>query len=202
MMRVLFEPGRGHIAAPAIFLDRDGVINRRRPNDYVLEWSQFTFIPGIREALKKLSSLLRMPMVVISNQAAVGKGLLKPSDLETITRRMHQVLSADGTAIAAYYYCIHKSDDHCHCRKPRPGLLFESASDLNIDLTRSVFIGDSESDVRAARSAGCEPIFFGGPNVAQLPDLTGGTLEEVAVVSGAEELFPVVFNCLAALREK
>ena len=96
----------------AIFVDRDGVINRRRPDDYVLDWSQFVFTPGIREALKALSTL-QLPMVVVSNQAAVGKGLLKCSDLEAITDRMHQILLAGGTTINAYYYCIHKADDHC-----------------------------------------------------------------------------------------
>jgi D-glycero-D-manno-heptose 1,7-bisphosphate phosphatase len=199
-MRIVYETGRVGVASPAIFIDRDGVINLRRPDDYVLEWSQFVFTPGIRKALKDLSTL-RLPMAVISNQAAVGKGLLKPSELEAITSRMHEILLADGTTIAAYYYCIHKSDDHCDCRKPRPGLLLDSASDLNIDLSRSIFVGDSESDVQAARSAGCEPILFdcGG---ARLLNPTNGTPEGVAVACTAEELYPVALNCLAARGDK
>src|SRR5580692_57746 len=106
MLEIVFSKKASSGRGPAIFLDRDGVINCRRPGDYVLDWSQFEFVPGIREALKQLSSL-RLPMIVISNQAAVGKGLLTPADLEGITTRMNEVLLADGTPLSAAYYCTH-----------------------------------------------------------------------------------------------
>ena len=145
---------------PAIFIDRDGVINCRRPGDYVLDWSQFVFMPGIREALRQLSSL-RLPMIIISNQAAVGKGLLDSAGLEEITARMNEALLADGTSLAAAYYCTHRIEDHCPCRKPKPALLFSAAADFNIDLSRSIFIGDSDTDIQAARAAGCAAVLFG-----------------------------------------
>ena len=85
-MRILFSEDKS-VRGPAIFIDRDGVINLLRPSDYVLDWSQFVFVPGIREALKQLASL-GLPMIVISNQAAVGKGLLDTAGLEEITSKM------------------------------------------------------------------------------------------------------------------
>lgn len=159
MLRVIFsKPNRGP-KAPAIFLDRDGVINLRRPDDYVLDWSQFTFLDGIRAALRQLATL-QLPMIVISNQAAVGKGLLSPADLEEITNRMHQVLLDDGVTLNAAYYCIHRADENCTCRKPKPGLLYAAASDFDVDLSRSVFIGDSGTDIAAAHAAGCASAWF------------------------------------------
>jgi len=160
LLRILFREINGAAKGPAIFIDRDGVINCRRPGDYVLDWSQFVFIPGIREALKQLSSL-GLPMIIISNQAAVGKGLLDPAGLEEITARMNEALLVDGTSLAAAYYCTHRIEDHCPCRKPKPALLLSAAADFNIDLTRSIFIGDSDTDVQAARAAGCASVLFG-----------------------------------------
>ena len=160
MLRILFSEPNSNVKGSAIFLDRDGLINRRRANDYVLDWSQFIFIPGIRAALKQISTL-GLPMIVISNQAAVGKGLLSSTDLREITIKMREVLLEDGTPLAAAYYCIHRQDENCICRKPKPGLLQAAAEDFNIDLSRSVFIGDSETDLQAARAAGCVPVLFG-----------------------------------------
>jgi D-glycero-D-manno-heptose 1,7-bisphosphate phosphatase len=159
LLRIIFSEEKETARGPAIFIDRDGVINQRRPDDYVLNWSQFIFVPGIREALKQIASLGR-PMIVISNQAAVGKGLLDPAGLQEITAQMHKALAADGTFLAAAYYCTHRPDEDCGCRKPKPELLFSAARDFNIDLSRSIFIGDSDTDVQAARAAGCEPVLF------------------------------------------
>ena len=195
MLRILFSEPKNTVKGPAIFIDRDGVINCRRPNDYVLDWSQFIFVPGMRAALKQLASL-GLPAIVISNQAAVGKGLLPSSRLEEITTQMQQMLLSDGTPLAAAYYCIHRSDENCLCRKPKPGLLERAAADFHIDLGKSIFIGDSETDVQAARAAGCKPVFFGsGPKVAsralELP-------HEVSEAVTANELFDVAARCLQA----
>jgi len=160
LFRIVFSEERRDVRGPAIFIDRDGVINCRRPGDYVLDWSQFVFMPEIRQALKQLSSL-DLPMIVISNQAAVGKGLLTLAGLREITDRMHKTLAADGTFLAAAYYCPHTPDEDCVCRKPKPGLLYRAAENFNIDLSRSVFIGDSHTDVQAARAAGCASVFLG-----------------------------------------
>jgi D-glycero-D-manno-heptose 1,7-bisphosphate phosphatase len=157
---MIFSEVQSNAKGPAIFIDRDGVINCRRPSDYVLNWSQFIFTPGIREAMRKLSSL-GLPMIIVSNQAAVGKGLLNSDVLEGITARLHQTLLTDGTSLTAAYYCPHRADENCVCRKPKAGLLYKAADDFNIDLGRSVFIGDSDSDVQAAHAASCQPVLFG-----------------------------------------
>jgi histidinol-phosphate phosphatase family protein len=136
-------------------------------------------------------------MLVISNQAAVGKGLLTSSALEEITRRVQENLANDGTAINAYYYCVHRADEGCACRKPRAGLLLQAAADFNIDLTRSIFIGDSETDVQAAHSARCEPILF-GPGVSQSSTSTDW-IAGVTVAPTAESLYQAAVQSLRAI---
>jgi D-glycero-D-manno-heptose 1,7-bisphosphate phosphatase len=189
---MLFSKNDGRARGPAIFLDRDGVINCRPPDDYVLDWSQFVFLPGIREALKELSRL-HLPMIVISNQSGVSKGLIKPRILESITKEMYRGLCADGTHLAAVYYCPHRADENCACRKPKPGLLLEAAADFNIDLVRSVFVGDSETDVQAARAAGCNPVFFDSNRNSQRID--------APVAQTADELVRVVERILQTKAE-
>jgi D-glycero-D-manno-heptose 1,7-bisphosphate phosphatase len=192
LLRILFSEVNKNVRRPAIFIDRDGVINRLRPSDYVLDWSQFVFTPGIREALKQLVSL-GLPMVVISNQAAVGKGLLDTAGLEEITSKMYQELAHDGTFLTAAYYCPHRSDENCACRKPKPALLQAAAADLNIDLTRSIFVGDSDTDVQAARAAGCGSVLFGSDIDLQLKSLVGPLTARRAV-----DLYAVVAQHLQA----
>jgi D-glycero-D-manno-heptose 1,7-bisphosphate phosphatase len=179
--------------SPAIFIDRDGVINCRRPDDYVLDCSQFVFMPGMRTALKQLASL-GLPMIVISNQAAVGKGLLDSAGLELITMQMQQALLSDGTPLAAVYYCIHRADENCSCRKPKPGLLERAAADFHIDLSTSVFIGDSETDMQAARAAGCTPVLLG----AGLKEAPSGrdAPQGVAQARAPHDLFAVAARCV------
>jgi D-glycero-D-manno-heptose 1,7-bisphosphate phosphatase len=150
-------------------------------------------MPGIRVALKQLASL-GLPIIVISNQAAVGKGLLDSACLEEITTRMHHTLLADGTFVAAAYYCIHSPGENCPCRKPRPGLLTQAAEDFQIDLRRSVFIGDADTDVQAGWAAGCKPVLFG----ARRPEGFGPveSTASLSVARTAGELFRVTANCL------
>jgi D-glycero-D-manno-heptose 1,7-bisphosphate phosphatase len=192
LLRILFSELNKTAKGPAIFIDRDGVINCRRPGDYVLDWSQFVFMSGIREALKQLSTL-RLPMIIISNQAAVGKGLLDPAGLEEITARMNEELLADGTSLAAAYYCTHRVEDHCQCRKPKPALLFSAAADFNIDLTRSIFIGDSDTDVHAARAARCASVLFGSDVTLQPTSPS-----DLPIVGRAMDLYAVVAKYVQA----
>ena len=194
MLRILFSEVDKSARRPAIFIDRDGVINLLRPSDYVLDWSQFVFVPGIREALKQLASL-GLPMIVISNQAAVGKGLMDTAGLEEITSKMYQELAHDGTFLTAAYYCPHRPDENCPCRKPKPALLQAAATDLNIDLTRSVFIGDSDTDVEAAHTAGCKPVLFG--TGARAVSDSSACETEVPVARTAQDLFTVVSTGLS-----
>jgi D-glycero-D-manno-heptose 1,7-bisphosphate phosphatase len=180
-------------SASAIFIDRDGVINCHRPNDYVLDWSQFVFVEGIREALRDLSSL-QLPMILISNQSAVGRGLLEQSGLEEITHRMWTSLQQDGVALNAAYFCLHRPDELCACRKPQPELLKQAASDFAVDLTRSVFIGDSDADVKAAQAVGCHPVLFGSGLTAV--SLSREWTKEIPVARTAADLFRVTLESL------
>ena len=148
-------PGR----RPAIFLDRDGVINERVVGGYVTNWSEFRFLSGVLPVLRELGRL-RLPLIVVSNQAGVGKGLMSRAALGRITERFVAHLTRAGAPIAAVYYCPHAPDAGCRCRKPRPGLLLRAARDCGIHLGRSILIGDSPSDVEAARAAGCQSILF------------------------------------------
>lgn len=192
MLRILFSELGTRAKGPAIFLDRDGVINCRRPGDYVLNWSEFEFMPGMREALKQVSSL-KLPMIVISNQACVGKGLLSSAGLEDITARMNEALLADGTSLAAAYYCPHRPDENCPCRKPKPGLLQSAAEDFKVDLSRSVFVGDSDTDVEAAGAAGCSSVMFSlDTNLMPASQLQHAVAREPA------DLYPVIAKCVHA----
>jgi D-glycero-D-manno-heptose 1,7-bisphosphate phosphatase len=194
---MIFSSERVGVGGPAIFIDRDGVINRRRPDDYVLEWSQFRFVPGIRSALRQIASL-GLPIIIISNQAAVGRGLLDPVALEKITAQLHEVLLTDEVTLSAAYYCPHRSDANCPCRKPKPELFFHAARDFSIDLSRSIFIGDSDTDVQAALAAGCKPVLF-GPGLVASADKSEWP-PGLPVAQCPEDLFNVAAKCLQATR--
>jgi D-glycero-D-manno-heptose 1,7-bisphosphate phosphatase len=169
-MRFLFteRPARGRRAA--IFLDRDGVINERIVGGYLTEWEGFRFLAGIPQALGALSRL-RLPIIVVSNQAGVGKRLVRPSALGKITERFVNLLGASGARIDAVYYCPHTPNDGCRCRKPLPGLLLRAARDWRLNLRASVMVGDGAHDMEAAQAAGCRGILLeaGGatPSAAQ-----------------------------------
>jgi histidinol-phosphate phosphatase family protein len=181
-LRFLFgrPPSAGR--RPAIFLDRDGVINERITGGFVTSWDEFRFLPGIPQALAELSRL-RLPMIVISNQAGISQGLVRPSALRDLTERFAGALAKAGAWIDAAYYCPHAPDDGCRCRKPRAGLLLEAARDWRLDLGRSVFVGDSARDLEAARAAGCRNVLLkAGTAPASPPDSVSGeavTVERV-----------------------
>ena len=106
---------------------------------------------------------------------------------------MHQVLLEDGTPLAAAYYCTHRPDEYCVCRKPKPALLRAAADDFNIDLSRSIFIGDSDTDVQAGRAAGCASVLFGSENGPQPTSQT-----DLFTVCEATDLFALVATYLQA----
>lgn len=137
----------------AIFLDRDGVICENR-TDHVKNWPEFEFIPGARESIAALSRL-GLPIVVVTNQALVGRGLASTQDIEDIHQHMIAELSAHGGRIDRVLYCPHRSEDNCGCRKPEPGMLLQAAQEMGINLTQSYMVGDAVTDLLAGRKAGC-----------------------------------------------
>lgn len=139
---------------PAIFLDRDGVLNVGFHGDYIRDVSQFQWLAGARDGVAALSRA-GWPIVVVTNQSGVARGLYTLEDVESIHSRMLADLAADGGAVEAVYVCPHRPEDACDCRKPLPGMLLRAARELGLDLPRSVFIGDAETDMSAGRAAGC-----------------------------------------------
>ncbi|MHB8509167.1 MAG: D-glycero-alpha-D-manno-heptose-1,7-bisphosphate 7-phosphatase [Candidatus Dormibacteria bacterium] len=149
-----------------IMVDRDGVINRRL-EPCVHSWGEFEFLPGAVEGLQLLSRS-GLEIVVITNQASIGRGILPRETLEEIHQRMCERLAEAGAPIKRIYVCPHEPAEGCRCRKPAPGLLERAADELHLDLARTFFIGDSASDVEAARAAGSRPIIV-GRNASRVP---------------------------------
>ena len=137
---------------PAIFLDRDGVIVENR-DDYVRSWADVIFIPEATDTLARISQLGYL-IVLVTNQSAVGRGILDLVDAKEINNRLVEEIQKAGGRIDGVYMCPHAPRENCHCRKPEPGLFYQAARDMTIDLGNSIMIGDALSDLAAARSAG------------------------------------------------
>ena len=140
-----------------IFLDRDGVINQPIKGDYVRDWGQFKFLPGAISALRSLSES-GYEIFVITNQRGIGRGLMTEDDLNKIHERMVLELAQNSVSISKIYYCPHLARDNCFCRKPAPGMLYRAANENLINLRKSIFIGDNESDLAAGTKVGCKTI--------------------------------------------
>ena len=144
-----------------IFLDRDGVINKRPPKaDYVKTWKEFQFLPGAIEGLKLLAEN-NYDIFIISNQPGIVRRAMTEKDLLDIQNKMEEKLRKNSIKIAGTYYCLHNWDDGCECRKPKPGLLFQAAREHDINLKKVIFIGDDERDIQAGEAAGCKTILIG-----------------------------------------
>ena len=142
----------------AVFLDRDGVINRKAAEgEYVTRWEDFQFLPGAAEAIALLNRE-GWSVIVVSNQRCVAKGLLTVNELETIHRKMEAELASAGAKLDGIYYCPHDTNPSCACRKPSPGMLLKAAEEHQIALSASWMVGDSESDMAAGKRAGCRTI--------------------------------------------
>ncbi len=141
---------------PGIFLDRDGVINRLRL-DYVKSWKEFQFLPGVLQAIRRLART-EYPIVVITNQSAIGRGMTTQENVQDIHRHMEEAINVAGGRLDGIYYCPHVPEHGCDCRKPRPGLVLQAAEDLNLDLGASWIVGDNHCDIEVAREVGAHPV--------------------------------------------
>jgi histidinol-phosphate phosphatase family protein len=161
-----------------LFLDRDGVLNERIVDDYVRKWEDWTWAEDALTALVTLSKVFGK-LVVVTNQRGIARGLYSEKDLATIHKQMSAEVKAAGGRIDAIYYCPHDKDAACECRKPKPGMLFKAAKEhAAIDLKRAILVGDSISDMEAAKAAKVPGVFIGKmhrdlPNnvLTALPDL-------------------------------
>lgn len=137
----------------AVFLDRDGVINFDSPN-YIKNWNEFRFIPGSLEAIAQLTRH-RFPVIVVTNQSAIHRGLTSSAEVLDIHRRLREAVTSHGGRIQDIFYCPHTPDERCDCRKPEPGMIFSAQKKYNIDVDRSWMVGDSARDIECGVNAGC-----------------------------------------------
>jgi D-glycero-D-manno-heptose 1,7-bisphosphate phosphatase len=158
----------------AVFLDRDGVINRKMPEgDYVKNWSEFIFLPGVFEALEILKAN-EILSIVITNQACITKGIITEIQLLDIHNKMQREIQAHNGNIDAIYFCPHDLSARCECRKPKPGLILRAIEDflkkeIKINSNESFLIGDTESDIIAGQAAGLMTIKIGNPQEFTAP---------------------------------
>ena len=169
----------------AIFLDRDGTINRYV--GFLRDVGQFELLPGAAEAIRRINASGYLA-IVVTNQPVIARGEVTREQLREIHDKMETLLGREGAYVDAIYYCPHhphrgypgevaelKID--CDCRKPKPGLLLQAAEDYNIDLTKSWMIGDSENDVQAGWAAGCRTMRIGENGSASLLDAVEHIME-------------------------
>jgi len=143
-----------------LFLDRDGVINKKRENDYVKNWSEFSFINGSIDAISKFSKVFGT-IIIVTNQRGVGRGLMKEDDLIAIHDKMISEITLNGGKIDKIYYCTEVSE-FAVCRKPNIGMAREAMLDFpEIDFKKSIIVGDSISDLMFGQKLGMKKIHIG-----------------------------------------
>ena len=152
----------------AIFLDRDGTINKYV--GFLRKEEEFELIDGVAEAVKRINESGYLT-IVVTNQPVIARGEVTYSQLENIHNKMETLLGKEGAYLDAIYFCPHHPHSgyegevkelkiDCDCRKPKPGMLLKAAQDLNIDLSQSYMVGDSESDIKAGKTAGCKTVLL------------------------------------------
>ena len=141
-----------------LFLDRDGVINKKLEGRYVRSWQAFEFMPNALLAIKKLSKRCER-IIVVTNQQGIGKGIMTTDDLSLLHQKMQEEIAQNGGKIDEIYFCPHLEKENCNCRKPGIGMIEKAMYDFpSIDLRNSFLIGDSPSDIEAGERAGIESI--------------------------------------------
>lgn len=173
-----------------LFLDRDGVVNRKLEDAYVRHWDEYDFLPGVKEALQTLARVFGR-IVIVTNQQGIGKGLMTEEQLADVHDRMRSVISDSGGRIDAIYHCPHLAGANCDCRKPRTGMVVRAIEDSHdIDSSRSVMVGDSEHDMDFGKRAGMYTVAVGPKLDADSPhtDLYVRDLAGVADLLKGSEL--------------
>lgn len=144
----------------SLFLDRDGVINKKLEDDYVKNLSEFEFIEGVPEAMKLFTDLFGK-IVVVTNQQGIGKRVYTENDLNIIHHYMVDEIEKHGGKIDKVYFSPHLAADNHHWRKPNIGMAMQAKEDLkDIDLHKSIMVGDSMSDMEFGRKAGMITVFI------------------------------------------
>ena len=147
---------------PAVFLDRDGVLNRTTVRDGTpyppMRVEELEILPGVADALNRLAGK-DLPLIVVTNQPDVARGTQTREVVEQINAELRRTLPS----LTAFYVCYHDNKDSCSCRKPGPGMLIQAAPKYGIDLSRSFMVGDRWSDIVAGAAVGCKTFLFDVP---------------------------------------
>ena len=173
----------------AVFLDRDGVINRKAPEgQYIASRRELVLLPGVLGAVRKLREA-GFVIFVATNQRGIARQRVNAEELDDIHHDLLQLFSAAGAPIAKIYVCPH--EDGCECRKPAPGMLLRAAKEHAIDLQASWLVGDSATDIQAGKRAGCRTALIQntviGPVGTEHPDLKARDLPDaVKLILGTE----------------
>lgn len=158
-----------HNKQKAVFLDRDGVINKYV--GFLRNIDDFELLDGVSKAIRKINESGYLA-IVVTNQPVIARGEVSFAELTEIHNKMETLLGEDGAYLDAIYFCPHHPDKgfdgeipelkfDCDCRKPKPGMLIKAAKEFNIDLTKSWMVGDSDSDIMAGKNAGCSTVLIG-----------------------------------------
>ncbi len=175
----------------AVFLDRDGTLNE--DPGYLGEPDKVKLFPGTGKALSLLKNRCNFKLVVISNQSGIARGLISESEVDAVNARINELLKEDKVEIDAFYYCPHHPDfssrEEVECRKPSPYMIYQASSDLNIELDKSYFIGDTPADILCGINAGLKTVLV----------KTGYGTESISILQN-QNIFPsfVAENILSA----
>lgn len=148
----------------ALFLDRDNTLIKDK--GYIHEPEKVEILPGVVEGLRLLREAGYL-LIVVSNQSGIGRGYFRVEDFHAVNKRIQELLKPSNVQIDDFFFCPHKPEDNCNCRKPKTGMVKEAVKKWNIDLKKSFVIGDKEIDVLLAANAGCR----GGIRIGSLPFL-------------------------------
>lgn len=173
----------------AVFLDRDGTLNRAFMRDGIsvppASLGQFELLPGVPEAVDALRDA-GLFVVVVTNQPDVARGITDRRTVEQIHTRLSEQVPID-----AILCCFHDDGDQCGCRKPAPGMCLQAADEHGLDLSRSFFVGDSWRDIEAGRRAGCSTVLVGVKSSDLRADFIAADLREAA---------SIILHCLEEAR--
>lgn len=139
------------MSQPALFLDRDGVLNV--DHGYVSRIEDFDPVPGVFAALRQAATN-GYALVVVTNQSGIGRGYFSQADYDALEAQIISLFASNGVELTAVYHCPHRPDANCECRKPLPGMILRAAREHTLDLAGSMMIGDKPSDIAAGQAAG------------------------------------------------
>lgn len=154
---------------PAAFLDRDGTICAHVP--YLDDPQDLQLLPTAAAAVRSLNEA-GVPVIVVTNQSGIGRGYFSRRTLDRINARLVSDLADRGAHVDDLYYCPHRPDDGCDCRKPEPGMLRQAATDHDLELAASTVVGDRASDLTAGRRVGAQTVLFPSPETDEPANVT------------------------------